>query len=99
MVRTRLAVLALVAVLLAGNWGDSAVAGRLQGAWEITSVRRDGDPDPAHVGASLTFTGDTVTFRTKLVRFDGTSSSTGPPVKLDKEALRRIPRAVSDGTS
>ena len=35
----------------------------LAGAWEITSVQRDGEPDPLQVGARLTFTGNEVKFQ------------------------------------
>jgi len=35
----------------------------LAGAWEVTSVQRDGEPDPLQVGARLTFTGNEVKFQ------------------------------------
>jgi hypothetical protein len=35
---------------------------RLQGVWKVTHVQKDGKSDPAQIGATLTFTSDTVTF-------------------------------------
>ncbi|HJT77306.1 MAG TPA: hypothetical protein VJ739_08895 [Gemmataceae bacterium] len=37
--------------------------GRLEGTWVIESVRRDGEPDPAQVGGTVTFASRSVTFR------------------------------------
>jgi hypothetical protein len=34
----------------------------LQGVWKVTQVQKDGKNDPAQIGATLTFTSDTVTF-------------------------------------
>jgi hypothetical protein len=82
MSRTRLRIIGLAMVLLAGCSNDSHVtvsleAEQLQGTWKITSARRDGEPDTAQVGAYLTFAGNTVTFHPK-------------PVKRDDRTLREM---------
>src|SRR5262249_11754005 len=79
MSRNRLAVLGVTVALLIG-WGssthptDGGEAEFLQGSWEVTSVQRDGEPDPLQVGAQMTFTSNEVKFQPKAVQFvDGTS--------------------------
>jgi hypothetical protein len=77
--RFRLAVLGVAVALLIGCRGSNQPAeGRqadfLQGIWEVTSVQRDGEPDPLQIGAQLHFTGDEVRFQPKVVQFvDGMS--------------------------
>jgi len=77
MSRNRSAVLGVVVALLVGcrsSTPDGGEAESLQGSWEVTSVQRDGEPDPLQVGAQLTFTGNEVAFQPKAVQFlDGTS--------------------------
>jgi hypothetical protein len=71
----RLAILAALAVLLAGGTSSNqgAQAERFEGSWEITSVQRDGEPDPLQVGAQMTFTVNEVAFQPKAVQInDGT---------------------------
>jgi hypothetical protein len=46
---------------------------RLQGVWEVTHVQKDGKKDSAQIGATLTFTGDTVTFEPKAKVFTSIS--------------------------
>ena len=75
----RLAILGVAVALLAGCRSshppaDGGQAERLEGTWEVSSVQRDGEPDPLQVGAQLTFTGNEVAFQPKAVQFlDGTS--------------------------
>jgi hypothetical protein len=59
--------------------------GPLQGNWTITSVQRDGRPDPKEVGGSVMFAGDTVTFQPSpaTVAFPG-----GDEKDLGRMALR-----------
>ena len=46
----------------------------LEGTWEVTSVQRDGEPDPLQVGAQVAFTVNAVAFQPKVVQIlDGTS--------------------------
>ena len=79
MSRIRLAVLGAAVALLIGCRGsnqptEGTQAEFLQGIWEVTSVQRDGEPDPLQIGAQLHFTGDEVRFQPKVVQFvDGMS--------------------------
>ena len=79
MSRIRLAVLGVAVALLIGcrssnQPADGGEAISLEGSWEVTSVQRDGEPDPFQVGAQMTFTGNEVKFLPKTVQFvDGTS--------------------------
>jgi hypothetical protein len=73
MSRIRWAVLGVAAALLTGCLGSSppAAVGHvdpLEGAWEVTWVLRDGEPDPLPVGGRMTFAGGEVTFQAKAVR-------------------------------
>ncbi len=68
MPRIPLTALGFTLALLAGCTNrDSTTAALypdvLAGAWEVTSVQRDGEPDPLQVGARLTFTGNEVKFQ------------------------------------
>lgn len=71
--RTRMMTLGLSALLLAGCGRPAAgpYAAEIQGDWEIVSVRRDGEPDPTHVGARMTFDGNHVSFLPHAVEFVG----------------------------
>ncbi len=62
MSRARILALLVVAVVLSANGGPIALsdAERLQGTWTIVSVHRDGEIDPAQVGAPMTFAGNAV---------------------------------------
>jgi hypothetical protein len=77
--RSRSALLGVLATLLTGcNSDHQNVVDRkaepLEGAWEIVSVQRDGQPDVLQVGARITFMTDTVVFAPKVVDIvDGTS--------------------------
>jgi hypothetical protein len=71
MCRSHLAAIGLAMALLGGCSSQkprstSPEAEQLQGTWEVTSARRDGEPDPARIGACLTFAGAKVTFQPKL---------------------------------
>jgi hypothetical protein len=75
MCRVGLAVLGVAVALLVGCSGgdqtaDAVAAASLQGAWEITSVQRDGELDSLQVGARMTFTGNEVNFQPKVVQID-----------------------------
>ena len=65
MPRTRWAAHLLAAALLAAGWRGAQpaappAAGPLEGTWVIESVQRDGEPDPAQAGGSMTFAGGAV---------------------------------------
>jgi hypothetical protein len=69
----RWAVLGVAAALLTGCLVGSPPAAdgqgeSLEGIWEVTSVQRDGEPDPLPVGGRMTFTGTAVTFQPKAVQ-------------------------------
>jgi hypothetical protein len=76
MPRIRWVAFGLAAALLAVN-GDGRptavprdalpAAEGLEGTWLITSVVRDGAPDPAQIGGSLTFAGGSVTLQPRVV--------------------------------
>ena len=75
----RLAILGVAVALLAGcrSSNQPAAGGqaeRLEGSWEVTSVQRDGEPDPLQIGAQMVFTVNEVAFQPKAVQIlDGTS--------------------------
>ena len=74
MPRIRWAAHLLAVTLLAAPWGARHLAapkaaGPLEGTWFIVSVPRDGEPDPAQIGGSMTFAGGAVTFRPAVVQF------------------------------
>ena len=78
MSRIRWVILGVSLILLAGRGSDYPTVGgqaeRLDGAWTVTSVQREGDLDPLQVGAQVTFTGNQVQFQPKVVQIvDGTS--------------------------
>jgi hypothetical protein len=60
------ALLLILALLPPVGGGVGPVAGLdeegLQGAWEIASIQRDGEPDLAQVGGHVTFAGQRVEF-------------------------------------
>ena len=73
----------------------------LQGRWEIVSVSRDGEMDPAQVGATLAFAGDTVAFEPRhfyigwndlILREQSIST-------LLTSTTQGTPAAIPDGTS
>jgi hypothetical protein len=71
--RSKLAAFLLAAALLTLNGGDGRTtatvdAHRLQGAWIVASVHRDGAQDALQDGASLTFAGNRVIFQPKVVQ-------------------------------
>ncbi|HKI36934.1 MAG TPA: hypothetical protein VKA46_34095 [Gemmataceae bacterium] len=66
---SRIGLVALQIVLVVAAWAASRSSPTvnpdqefLQGEWQITSVSTDGEPDPAQVGAFVTFYADTVSF-------------------------------------
>jgi hypothetical protein len=73
----------LVVVLLAGTGTGHYVSAppqflgdleRIQGRWEVRSVRKDGRDDPTQIGAVLKFVGNEVIFFANVRQFaDGTS--------------------------
>jgi hypothetical protein len=64
----------LAAWLLAVQPAGGPVMERLDGDWEVVSVRRDGVDDSAQVGARLMFSGGEVRFEPKAPAIlDGTS--------------------------
>jgi hypothetical protein len=77
MARTRWAAHVLAAALLAVHWAGRQPAtppapestGPLEGTWVIESVERDGQSDPAQVGAAMTFADGSLTFLPKVVQF------------------------------
>jgi len=74
MLRITGALCALVGLVAAGVavWPRNGTApaadgaGSLEGVWAITSVVRNGDPDPLQVGESVTFSADQVIFHPKV---------------------------------
>jgi hypothetical protein len=72
--RTRWAAHVLAAALLAVHWAGRQPAtpptpGPLEGTWVIASVERDGEPDPAQVGGTMTFADGSLTLLPKVVQF------------------------------
>jgi hypothetical protein len=64
--------LAAVVVVVWPRNGDLPAAGAadsLEGVWTITSVVRDGEPDPLQVGELMTFSADRVMFHAKVPQF------------------------------
>lgn len=76
MARRTWTVVIVVAAVVSGNWGGQPFAvpsdhDRLQGVWIIQSVQKDGQTDVSRIGATLTFTGETVEYvRNALVLLD-----------------------------
>jgi hypothetical protein len=78
MPRIRWAAHLLAAALLAVGWrgvqpAAPPAAGPLEGTWVIDSVLRDGEPDPAQAGGTMTFTGGAVLARPAAVRFSSSA--------------------------
>jgi hypothetical protein len=71
--------LGLVLTVLAWAAGDARPVARsegehLSGAWQITSVHRDGEPDPTQVGEVMVLTDGTIRFAPRFPQIvDGTS--------------------------
>jgi len=51
------------------NLPAADTAESLEGVWTITSVLRDGEPDPLQVGEWVTFSADRVIFHPKVPEF------------------------------
>jgi hypothetical protein len=78
MSRIRWVLLGVALTLPGGCSSDQAATGGkpepLDGSWVVTSVQREGKPDPLQVGAKVTFLGNQVTFQPKVAHFvDGAS--------------------------
>ena len=69
---TVFAALIVAAVYLIGRMVPGQV---IQGIWEVVEVQSDGKNDPAQIGATLTFTSDTVLFEPKSKVFTSASLS------------------------
>jgi hypothetical protein len=74
MSRIRWAMLGIAMTLLVGcsrsaQPAEDGQAERLEGSWVITSVQRDGKPDPLQVGAQMTFTANQATFQPTVRQF------------------------------
>jgi hypothetical protein len=85
------AILVLLAAALAGTWAGNqevlAPEGRkLQGTWEVTSVEKNGQPDPTQVGSRLTFSGRRVIFQANPLHPLTTASST----TVDDKAIAEL---------
>lgn len=74
--RARILALFLGIVVVAGRLASSPPLENpdqrgLQGTWEIESVERAGVVDPSHIGATLFFTANEVTFSARVIELDG----------------------------
>jgi hypothetical protein len=107
MLRNRLAALGICALLAAGKFGLGSAASidapELQGAWEITSVQRDGVADPTQVGSILTIAGNAATFQPKSIwlgagPLHGDGSWKTHVIRVNEVKLKQAPaEAVRDG--
>src|SRR5688572_815080 len=96
MQRSRWAALVLGVMLIAGKLASEQPtvnpdASRLQGTWEIVSMQRGGTGDPSHIGATLLFTADTVTFQPRTFEFDGVvGTGVTYAILIDEKALANM---------
>ena len=89
--RSRFATLLLVSALLMCKSGANQPPNemRLSGVWKIVSVEREGSTEPTHIGATLTFVGDRVTFQKRLG--DGNPAHVAPIAMGVATHRRRVP--------
>ena len=77
MSRIRWILFGITMILVAGSseqLADGGRANRLEGSWLVTSVQRDGEPDPLQMGARMTFAGNRIMFQPKALQIaDGSS--------------------------
>ncbi|MCI0681001.1 MAG: hypothetical protein L0Y71_02760 [Gemmataceae bacterium] len=77
----------------------------LQGSWQVVSVQRDGRMDPTHLGATLSFAGDTVKLEPNSSTRHGLASELVPDRRSVFAASpwespeQGAPPPIADGTS